>query len=93
MSTQVTPFKQLDAIFETYPTWLRPTYFVVAFLALALPYLLPAELPSILRLALIPVGFLCFMAALSFLWLCIAEIVVRTLNRWGAGRPGEISNG
>lgn len=87
MNSKMTPFAQLEAIFRTYPAWLRPAYFVMALSALVVPYLLPAGgIPSTLGMLLIPVGFLWFAAALSFVWLCIAEMVVRVLNRWSASR-------
>lgn len=94
MDPKMTPFAQLEAIFRTYPAWLRPTYFVMALSALVVPYLLPAGgVPSTLGMLLIPVAFLWFGAALSFVWLCIAEMVVRTLNRWSASRLDRDSNG
>ncbi len=81
MKSNLTPFAQLEAIFKTYPAWLRPTHFMMALSALIVSYLLPAGgLPSTLGILLSPVGFLLVAAAYSFTCLCIAEVVVRKVT-------------
>jgi hypothetical protein len=88
-----TPFGQLERIFKTYPSWLRPAYFLIAIFAFFIPYLVPSNLPSTFSILLVPVILFFVLAWMSFVWLCIAEIVVRVLNRWGKSRLSEARDG
>ena len=93
MNDTGTPFNQFQAIMKTYPKWLGLTYLGFALAGLIGPYLLPAGLLESLGPVLIPVLFLCLLATASFIWLIIAEIVVRVLNRWCASRLNEAKDG